>query len=95
MYNSCILTGRLSNFHFDDNKLVLMIKHSHKDGDMVLPVYTSFKPSDVLLDYLEVELFIGIKGFVTLNENAQVIIMAEKITFLPSKDMGGELNESK
>ena len=53
MYNSCVLTGRLSNFHFDDNKLVLMIKHSHKDGDMVLPVYTSFKPSDVLLDYLK------------------------------------------
>jgi hypothetical protein len=91
MLNHCVLAGRINNFFFKDDKLVIMIKHSNKDGDLVLPVYTTFKPVDAFMDYLQNELFIGIKGYITLNEDSQVTIMAEKISFLAP---GGEKNES-
>lgn len=93
MINQCVLTGRLNNFYISDDSLVLMLIHSNNDGDMVMPVYTNFKPEQVLIDYLKEDLLIGIKGYVTLDKNSCVTIMAEKLTFIPHKEKDGECYE--
>ena len=94
MLNHCVLTGRINNYYVEDEYVVIMVSHSHADGDFVLPIHTTFKDNDILTDYMEEDALSGIKGHVTLNKDGQIIIVAEKITFMSSKIKDGENNEN-
>lgn len=94
MLNHCVLTGKINNYYINDGSVVIMISHSHADGDFVIPIYTNFKDNDILTDYMEEDALIGIKGHVTLDRDGHTIIIAEKITFMSSKIKDGENNEN-
>ena len=78
----------------NDDSIVLTISHSHKDGDFVIPVHTTFKPNDEIISCLSEDMFIGIKGYVTLDREANIMIVAEKITIASKKAMEDDTNES-
>lgn len=94
MINNCVLMGTVKNFFIKNDKLIIMIKHTNADGDFVIPI-TTFIPKDNILEYLENDLYIGIKGHVTLNEESNIEIVAEKISFISSKKKENDDNESK
>ena len=86
MINTVCLIGKLHSFKkTDDNKCCMIIKISNKDGDFSTPVYTSFDYSDSFINQLEEDMLIGIKGSIALDIDANVIIIANKLSFLSSK----------
>lgn len=93
MINNCVLMGRIKNFFIKDEKLIIMIKHTNADGDIVIPI-TTFIPKENILEYLENDLYIGIKGHITLNEESNIEVIAEKISFISSKKKEEDNHES-
>lgn len=93
MINNCVLMGRIKNFFIKDEKLIIMIKYSNADGDIVIPI-TTFIPKENILEYLENDLYIGIKGHITLNEESNIEVIAEKISFISSKKKEEDNHES-
>ena len=95
MVNSLVFMGRIENFCEEKNGIKLLISHHTEDGTFVAPVYTNFKPKKEVLDILEEDMLIAIKGHISLDKKNQVIIVADKISMLTSKKVEGENNESK
>ena len=49
MINNCVIMGRIKHYYIEDDCVVIMISHSHADGDFVLPIHTNFKDNDILI----------------------------------------------
>ena len=95
MSNLFYLIGRLNNYTVHDDNIELMIYYSGDDGDFTIPVSTNFLPKKELIDMLEEDMLIAIKGHITLGENNQLTVIAEKLSFLTTKKESGDNNESK
>ena len=91
MINTVCLIGRLQSFKkTDDNKCCLIIKISNKDGDFSTPIYTSFDYNDSFINQLEEDILIAIKGSISLDIDANIIIIANKLSFLSNKKSEGD-----
>ena len=88
-HNFVVLLGRLHSLKkTNDNKYRLLVKSNSEFGDFVIPVYTSFDFNDSLSSQLEEGTLLGIKGFISLDDDNNPIIVANKLTFLSSKKKG-------
>ena len=95
MVNSIVFMGRIENFCEEKNGIKLLISHRAEEGTFVVPVYMNFKPKKEIIDILEEDMLIAVKGHISLDKKNQVIIVADKISMLTSKKVEGENNESK
>ena len=95
MNNLFFLIGRLNNYTIENNGLKLMVYYRGEDGDFYLPVYVNFLPKNEVINALEEDMVLGLKGHMSLDENNHIILIAEKISFLTSKKERGENNENK
>lgn len=94
MFNTYVLAGRLKHFHETDDCLQLMIGYSNADGDMVIPAHTKFKPRKELINYLEDDMHIGIKGYIDLDADGHIELVVEKLTIASAKFEEDEIDES-
>ena len=91
MHNMVYLIGKVQFFkQTEDNKVCIIIKLSNRDGDFSTPIYTSFDSNNSFIDLIEEDALIGIKGFLSLDENNNLIVIADKLTFLSSKNNEGD-----
>lgn len=82
--NNAILVGRIKGIEEDTN--VIMIEVSTKETTTLLPVKLSEGIADRVKEYCKVDDVVGIKGSLTCEEiNGNVLIVAEKVSFLSSK----------
>jgi len=95
MNNLVFLIGRLENYIIENNKLKLMIYYSGDEIDVTLPIHMKFLPTQNVIDVLEEDMLIGLKCHLALDENNNIMVIGDKMTFLTSKNKGGENNESK
>jgi len=95
MSNLYYLIGRLNNYTVRDDNVELMIYYRDEDGDFTIPVSTNFLPKKELIDMLEEDMVIAIKGHLALDENNHITVIAEKLSFLTSKKESGDNNENK
>lgn len=92
MQNFVCLIGRLQSFKkTDDNKCCMIIKLTNIDGDFSTPVYTNFDYNNSFINQLEEDALIAIKGFISLDIDANVIIVANKLSFLSSNKKGVDM----
>ena len=95
MSNLFYLIGRLNNYSVHNDSMELMIYYRDDNGDFTIPVYTNFLPKKELIDMLEEDMLIAIKGHLSLDENNHIIVIADKLSFLASKNESGGNDESK
>ena len=74
--NQVVITGRFK--YFEDNKMIIV--SNEKD----IPINISEKLYEQTIDVLTPNAFVGIKGKIDTDYIGNVIIEAEKISFLSS-----------
>lgn len=82
MINNVILTGRFKGFN-DDNQLLLKIENLENHQIVKIDITSDLK--DKIVDFIKEEDIVGIKGYIELNSVNEIIIVANKITFLSNK----------
>ena len=82
MINNVILTGRFKGFN-DDNQLLLKIENLENHQIVKIDITSDLK--DKIVDFIKEEGIVGIKGYIELNSVNEIIIVANKITFLSNK----------
>lgn len=93
MNNSCILIGKVYERYMDEKQLIIRIKCSYNNKSLIIPVFAKFNNNDQIIDYLEIDSVIGIKGSIDLDNDSNIQIIAEKITFISSKNTDDDNNE--
>lgn len=88
MLNQVVLLGRIKEFK-EDNQIVIGVSRSYKneqgtyDTDLI-EIYLSESNYNELKKYNKLDDLLGVKGRVETKDN-QIIIIADKITFLTNK----------
>ena len=91
MHDMVYLIGRVQSFKVtDDSKVCIFIKISNRDGDFTTPIYTSFDSNNSFFDLIGEGTLIGMKGFLSLDQNNNLIVVADKLSFLSSKKNEGD-----
>lgn len=82
MVNDVIISGTFLGFD-SDNKLLLKIDDSN--NEKILKVFVSNLLKRKLLNYLNVNNLIGIKGYIDIDKHMNINIITTKITILSDK----------
>ena len=92
MYNQAILVGRIINIEEKGNDTInVIVEVSKSDNDKdYIPATLKGGLASNTLTYCKKGNRIGIKGKLATNEDKQLIVVAEKVTFLSSQEEKGE-----
>lgn len=83
MLNQAIIVGRL--IEINEERKTIVVKSESKEETAFIPVTLPSKIYNNLKDYCRVDDILGIKGTLKTNDNQELIVVANKITFLTSK----------
>ena len=90
MLNQVVLVGRITSINELDNKVVLAVTRNEKNSNGIYD--TDFVPIKLpknifvnVCEYCKKGDLIGAKGFIESNENQEIILVVDKVTFLSSK----------
>jgi len=83
MLNQVILVGKVKSFHPELNSLQLEVESP--EDIQIIPVYIPDNLADQTADYLKVRFTVGIKAKLESDFGVNVLVVAEKITFIKSE----------
>lgn len=86
MLNSCILIGRFNGM-VNDNVMELKVQRP-REGELqeyyLINVFLGDNIVENAREYLKIDSVVGVKGTIKTNENKEIQIVADKISFLSS-----------
>lgn len=86
MLNSCILIGRFNGM-VNDNMMELKVQRP-REGELqeyyLINVVLGDNIVENAKEYLKIDSVVGVKGTIKTNENKEIQIVANKISFLSS-----------
>lgn len=86
MLNSCILIGRFNGM-VDGNTMELKVQRP-REGELQEYYLVNVVLGDNIVEnareYLKIDSVVGVKGTIKTNENKEIQIVADKISFLSS-----------
>lgn len=82
MINNVILAGHFKGFS-DNNKLLLKMENLENHQIIKIDITNGLK--DKIANFIKENDFVGIKGYIELDNIHNIIIIATKITFLSNK----------
>lgn len=88
MLNQAILVGRIATDTTDGIKLAIPRTYKNENGEYdtdIIPVTLSGSIKDNVNSYCKMGDIVGVKGRIA-NEDGRIVISAEKVTFLSSKN---------
>ena len=91
MINNVMLLGRVNNINEDGTKVDILIrrllKNTNGEYDVDnIPCKISNDISDNILNYCCKGDLIGIKGRISVDENKNLFVISEKVTFITPKN---------
>lgn len=82
MINIVILTGHFKGFS-NDNKILLKLDKLVNHQTVKIDITNNLK--EKIEEFIKDDDIVGIKGYIELDDNNSIIIVATKITFLSNK----------
>lgn len=82
MINNVILTGHFKGFS-NDNKILLKLDKLVNHQTVKINIANDLKGK--IKEFIKDDDIVGIKGYIELDDNNSIIIVATKITFLSNK----------
>lgn len=88
MLNQAILVGRIATDTTDGIKLAIPRTYKNENGEYdtdIIPVKLTGSIKNNVTEYCKMGDIVGVKGRIA-NEDGHIVISAEKVTFLSSKN---------
>ncbi len=82
MINNFILTGHFKGFSNDDK---ILLKTENLGNHKIIKIDIANDLKDNIAKFIKENDFVGIKGYIELDNTHSIIIIATKITFLSNK----------
>jgi hypothetical protein len=79
MINSVVITGR---FKRSKNNNELLLKIEGLENHQIVTIKTNSALSDKTKEYIMENDLVGIKGYIEINDDNNIVIIASKVTFL-------------